>query len=484
MKVLCLNPPSKYSTNVARDLFYGCWCKGKRIAGQLFPPLNLLYVATVLKSEGHNVFVWDAQAERKDFTAVAKDIEKEKPEVLFIPTSTMNIKEDSALLHAYKKVNPGMITVAFGSHINFDPKQSLDFGGVDYGIAREPEAVIKNLINALGRNDPVDDIPGISYVKNEKLRINPPAPFIANLDDLPIPDRSYIEDFVYFSPLVKKIPWTNALTSRGCPGKCNFCTSPYFYGQSLRFRSAENVVAEMEYLLSLGYKEVFYRDETFTAHQPRLKKICELIIEKGIEISWLCNARIDTLNRNKETLALMKKAGCHLVKIGVESGSQTILDNIRKGIKVEDTIKVFRWMNEVGMESHAHMMLGCPGETKETVNQTIEFIKMIKPTTVTFNAFTLFPGTPMYEEIKAKVPTLDGAEHDTVREHSIGDHSEVYSELLEGEVGHAVRRAYKEFYLRPAYVWQTLKKMRSLDEFRRTVSAGLDVFSYATGEEE
>ena len=109
---------------------------------------------------------------------------------------------------------------------------------------------------------------------------------------------------------------------------------------------------------------------------------------------------------------------------------------------------------------------------------------MIKPTTVTFNAFTLFPGTPMYEEIKAKVPTLDGAEHDTIREHSIGDHSEVYSELSEGEVGFAVRRAYKEFYLRPAYVWQTLKKMRSLDEFRRTVSAGLDVFSYATGEEE
>ncbi len=484
MKVLCLNPPSKYSTNVARDLFYGCWCKGKRIAGQLFPPLNLLYVATVLKNEGHDVSVLDAQAERKDFTAVAKDIEKEKPEVLFIPTSTMNIKEDSALLQEYKKVNPGMITVAFGSHINFDPKQSLDLGGVDYGIAREPEAVIKNLVNALARGNPVDDILGISYIKNGKLRINPPAPFIANLDDLPVPDRSYIKDFVYFSPLVKKIPWTNALTSRGCPGKCNFCTSPYFYGQSLRFRSAESVVAEMEYLLSQGYKEVFYRDETFTAHQPRLKKICELILEKGINISWLCNARIDTLNRNKETLALMKKAGCHLVKIGVESGSQTILDNIRKGIKVEDTIKVFRWMNEVGMESHAHMMLGCPGETKETVNQTIEFIKMIKPTTVTFNAFTLFPGTPMYEEIKAKVPTLDGAEHDTIREHSVGDHSEVYSELSEEEVGSAVRRAYKEFYLRPAYVWQTVKKMRSFDEFRRTVSAGLDVFSYATGEEE
>ncbi len=483
MKILCLNPPSKYSANIARDLFYGCWCKGKRIAGQLFPPLNLLYVATVLKEDGHDVDVLDAQAERKDIAAVMNDIEQRKPELLFIPTSTMNIKEDSALLREYKKVNPGMITVAFGSHINFDPKQSLGYGGIDFGIAREPETAIKELANAIAKDCPVDSIKGISYIKNGKLHINPPAPFIQNLDDIPIPDRSYIKDFAYFSPLVKKVPWTNALTSRGCPGKCNFCTSPYFYGQSLRFRSAENVVKEMEYLLSLGYKEIFYRDETFTAHQPRLKQICELIMAKGIKISWLCNARIDTL-RNKETISLMKRAGCHLIKIGVESGSQLILDNIKKGIKVEDTIKVFKWMNDIGMESHAHMMLGCPGETEETIDQTIEFIKMIKPTTVTFNAFTLFPGTPMYEEIKAKSPELDGSQHDTLREHSIGDHSELYTELCEEKVGHAVRRAYREFYARPAYIWNTIKKLNSLDELRRTISAGLDVLSYAAGSEE
>ena len=367
----------------------------------------------------------------------------------------MNIKEDTELLKEYKKVNPKMVTVVFGSHINFDPKQSIEYGGIDFGIAREPEIVIKNLANTLEKKESVEKVKGISYIKNGKLQINPPEPYVQNLDDLPIPDRGYIKDFIYFSPLVKKIPWTSALTSRGCPGKCTFCTSPYFYGQLLRFRSAENVVKEIEYLLSLGYKEIFYRDETFTSHQPRLKQICETIIKKGIKFSWICNARIDTL-RDKQTIELMKKAGCHLIKIGVESGSQIILDNIKKGIKVEDTIKVFKWMNEVGMESHAHVMLGCPGETKETVEQTINFIKMINPTTVTFNGFTLFPGAPVYEEIKAKHPEIDASQHDTQKEHSTGDHSLLYSELTEEEVGKAVRRAYREFYLRPSYMLKIL----------------------------
>ncbi len=478
MKVMLLNPPSKHSSNVARDLFYGCWCKGKRIAGQDFPPLNLLYLSAILKKDGHDVIILDSQAEKKDLKAVKKDVDAKSPGVIIIPTSSMNIKEDSGVLKILKK-DSKCITMAFGSHTTFYPEQSLGFGGLDYAVQREPEYILKDFVNAYDKGEGYNQTKGIAYMKDGKCIVNENYGFIENLDDMPFPDREYIKDFIYFSPLIKKLPWTTALTSRGCPGRCNFCTTVPFYGHRLRFRSAKSVVDEMEEIKKMGYNEVFFRDETFTAHPRRLIEICRSILERKLKISWICNARIGNLN--KKNLRLMKKAGCHMIKIGVETGSQTILDNIKKEITVEQTRKTFRLMNRIGMESHAHMMLGCPGETWDTINETIKFIKEINPTTVTFNAFTLFPGAEIYEEMKKKHPEIEATDHDISKEHSIGFHSKLICSLSDEEVGQAIKKAYKAFYFRPSYVLKTLLRIRSLDEFRRIVSAGFDVLSFSRG---
>ncbi len=472
---MLLNPPSKYSSNVARDLFYGCWCKGKRIASQDFPPLNLLYLSAILKKDKHDVIILDSQAEKKDLTAVKEAVDSKKPEIIIIPTSSMNIKEDSELLNELKKNNK-CITIAFGSHTTFYPEQSLSFGGLDYAVQREPDYIIRDFVNAYSKGKNYNKTKGIAYMNKGKCIINKQYPFIEDLDELTFPDREYIKHFMYFSPLVKRLPWTTALTSRGCLGKCNFCTTVPFYGHKLRFRSAKNVVEEMEEIKKLGYNEVFFRDETFTAHSQRLIEICNIIIERKLDISWICNARIGNLS--EKNLRLMKKAGCHLIKLGVESGSQTILNNIKKGITVDMTKDTFRLMNKVGIESHAHMMLGCPGETWKSIDQTIKFIKEINPTTVTFNAFTLFPGAEIYEEVKKKYPDIDGTEHDTSKEHSVGFHSKWICDLSDEEVGKAIKKAYRSFYLRPSYIFKTLLRIRSLNDFRRIVSAGLDVFSY------
>jgi len=480
MKVLVMYPPSKYADNLARDLIYGCWCKGKRIANQKFPPITLLYIATMLRNSGHDVTLLESQAEKLSHEETRKRVSYLKPEVIIYPTSTMTIREDAEVMKQYKQ-DTGAIILSFGSHITFEPKQALTFGGMDYGIMREAEYIIRDVVNALRDGKDARKIKGICYLENGLVKINEPYPYIENLDELPFPDRSYIKDFAYFSPLVSKLPWTTAITSRGCPGRCTFCTSPAYYGRVLRFRSAKNVVDEMEYLAGLGYKAIFYRDETFTAHSTRLIEICNEIISRKINMSWICNARIGNLNR--ENLTLMKKAGCHYIKIGVESGVQSILDTVKKDIQVEKTIETFDLMNEIGIGNHAHMILGCPGETKETIKKTMEFINRIKPTTVTYNTFTAFPGTPHFDKIKLAHPEVDGTEHDASREHDFGYYSKMFCDLNDEELGKAVKQAYKEFYLRPSYILQTLKRIKSFDEFRRISTAGIDVLSYSTGKD-
>ncbi len=476
MRVMVLNPPSVYAKNVVRDLVYGCWCKGKRIASAQFPPLSLLYIASVLEREGHEIIFLDAQSEGKGLEEVKTIAAEKRPEVIIIPTSTMSFREDAKTLEILKEAS-GAKSLVFGSHVTFLPRISLEQEGIDYIVLREPEYIVRDFINALDGGKDAKKIRGIGYRSGKSVKINPEYPFIENLDDLSFPDRKYISRFMYFNPLVKKLRWTAAVTSRGCPGRCLFCSSPSFYGNTLRMRSPGSVIREMEEIVSLGYGEVFFRDETFTANRKRLTDVCNLMIERGLELSWICNARVGTVDR--DTLKLMKRAGCHLIKFGVESGSQKILDNINKGIRVGMTRKTFRWAHEVGMETHAHMMLGCIGETKDTIRKTMKFIKGIDPTTVTFGAFTPYPGTRIFEEVSKKRPEIgDGSSCDLSMLHTTGFYNSVFCDLTEKEIGDAVFNAYREFYLRPSYVMKRLMSIRSPVQLRRLLFAGMDVLSF------
>jgi radical SAM superfamily enzyme YgiQ (UPF0313 family) len=476
MRVMVLNPPSVYSKNVVRDLVYGCWCKGKRIASAQFPPLSLLYIASMLEKEGHDIIFLDAQTEGKSLAQVEEIASERRPEIIIMPTSTMSFREDAKTLELLKKAS-GAVSLVYGSHVTFLPKVSLGQKGIDYIAMREPEFIIRDFVNAMGKGTGHEKVNGIGYRKGGKAVINPPYPFIQNLDDLPFPDRRHISKFTYFNPLVKRIHWTAAMTSRGCPGRCLFCSSPNFYGNTLRMRSAKNVVDELEDIRGLGYEEVFFRDETFTAHRKRVEEICNLMIERGLNLTWICNARVDTVD--KELLTLMKKAGCHLIKFGVESGVQQILDNINKMIRVEMTRKTFRWAHEVGMETHAHMMLGCIGETKETIKKTMKFIKQLDPTTVTFGAFTPYPGTKIFDIVTKEKPEIgDGSSCDLSKLHTSGFYNYVFCDLTENEIGEAVFNAYRQFYLRPSYIIKRLMSVRSPTQMRRLIFAGLEVLSF------
>jgi anaerobic magnesium-protoporphyrin IX monomethyl ester cyclase len=479
LRVLVLNPPSRQTENVIRDVLYGCWCNGKRIGGGTVPPFGLLSMATAIRDAGFEVTFLDAMGEHLPLRFVVdKAIEYD---VVVCSTSTMTVNEDCMTLQELKQANPALRSAIFGSHATFMPEHTLAKGGVDFIIRQEPEFAVRDLLRAMAKNDGSEfRALGIGYKDAEGQSVmTADYPFIENLDDLPIPDVDMLPKNVeWFNPIVRQMPYVTTFASRGCPAKCTFCTAPYFYGANIRYKSVDRMVAETKYYLSKGFKELYFRDETFTANKAFVMAYCQRIIDEGLKFTWIANARVVTVD--EEMLLLMKKAGCHLVKFGVESGVQELLDNVRKGIRLEDTRKAFKLMHQVGIDSHAHMMLGIPGETEATIDQTLRFIKEIDPTTVTFGICTPYPGTPLYDEVAKVHPEIrDGSDSDLGALHKKGLFNSLYTELESDSLEGAIKRAYREFYARPKYIMESIGRIKSTQDVKRVLKAGTKVLDFA-----
>ncbi len=484
MRVLVLNPPSTQAKNVVRDTLYGCWCKGRRIGGLNPPPLNLVSVATVVRDAGHETRFWDAAIEGHTLADVVN--EAEGFDAVITSTSTMTFREDASVLEAIREKNPDVLTFIFGSQSTYMSESAVNHHGVDIAVRREPEFIIRDVLDAYTDYDSEAwrGIKGIT-IKSKRFDpesetiVNPDYPYIEPLDLIPIPDRGmFPKNIDYFLPIVKRMPYTTMITSRGCPALCAFCTAPTFHGKQARTNSAERIIEELEQIVALGYKEIFFRDETFTAYKERNWKVCEAILERNLDLTWICNARVDMID--KETMALMKRAGCHYIKFGVESGDQRILDNIRKGTLVEQAINTFGWAHEVGVDTHAHFMIGNPGDSAETVEKTIEHAIRIDATTASFAISTPYPGTPMFDEVAKLNPDIaDGSQSELSGVHHQAFYTETYCDLTPEQIKKYQVKAYRAFYLRPTYLARWIGRMRSIDEFRRLTLAGSNVLGFA-----
>lgn len=483
MKSVLIIPPSKHSKNVARDLVYGCWCKGKRIAGIQFPPVSQLIVVTTLNNAGHNCDLLDAAALGYSIDKLIKATKEYK--FLIILTSTMTINEDAELLTQIKKVNPEAISIVYGAHPTFMPKYTLCKPGIDIIVQREPEFIIRDLISCFKTaNESFKSVKGIGFRQGEEIIINEPYPFIENLDDLPIPDRTLLSKNVdYFNPVVKRMPFTTMFTSRGCPGRCTYCTSPPFYGTTYRVKSATKVLEELEAVANLGYKEVFFRDEMFTADKERVMQTCEGILSKKLDLTWIASTRVGAID--DEMAKMLKKSGCHMLRFGVESGVQEILNTVKKGIKVEQTIKDFELTHKYKIDTHAHCMIGMPGETEDTIKQSLDFVKKIDPTIVTFGICTPYPGTQLFDLVLEKHPEVgDASDCDLSKLHTNSYYNEVYTNLTNEQLNRWIKKIYREFYFRPMYLIKWLHRVDSFEEFKRLSMAAAQVidFSFFSGE--
>jgi anaerobic magnesium-protoporphyrin IX monomethyl ester cyclase len=480
-KVLVLNPCSKLTKNVVRDIIYGCWCAGRRIGGATTPPFEQLLIATILQAAGYETRFIDASAERMSIEDVKAVVDEYR--VVISSTSSMTIGEDAAYLAELKRVNPALITILYGSHATFMPKHTLGKDGVDIAIQRDPTNVIEELVTSIIEGQEWQSLVGVAYCNSQgDVVVNESSNGRAkdkNFNTLPMIDTDFLPENVdYFNPLVRRLPYITVSSSAGCPALCEFCTAPFFHGTKLRMRTAENTVDEMAHFVSKGFKEIYFRDETFTASRKRVVDICHLILEQGLDVTWICNARIGTLD--EELLQLMMRAGCHTIKIGVESGNQKILDRVVKGIRVEDTVSTFKILNKVGMKSHGHFMLGMPGETMETACDTIEFARKICPTTATFGVCEPYPGTPLYDEVVKKAPELrDGSDIDLKKLHVTGSFNHYYCDLNNEQLTKLIKQAYRRFYFNFPYIKRTVKSLRSKHELRNAMIAATNLFRFS-----
>ncbi len=361
----------------------------------LYPPLGIGYIDAILKENGYSPKVIDL-----GFDPELKQIEKIKEEgaIYGFSSTTAQFAFAKNVAEKIKKNDPDGKIIFGGAHATVVPEQVLEDENIDVAILGEGEYTFLELVQKIESGKPINDLKGIYYKENGRKIQTRERPFIENLDDLPFPEQGDFDVEEYFK--LKGFRELSIITSRGCPGNCKFCqpTVRRMFGKKLRYRSARNVVDEIEDLIDKFRLDMLViSDDTFVSNKKRVEDICNEIIERDIQILWRVQTRV---GMKKETLKLMKKSGCFLVALGVESGSQEMLNCMGKGITIEKIKDTFKTCREVGILAHAFLMVGYPGETKETIQQTFDIIKDIKPLTTRVAIATPYPGTYLYDLAK------------------------------------------------------------------------------------
>lgn len=467
MRALFVNPPLPGNRGLVRDLMHGCWCGGRRVGGIEFPPVPLAQMATMLLREGIPARIADAPAEGLSESEVAARLSPE--DLLICVSSPLSAEIDVPFLRRMRS-NTGAHTVLLGAFPTFQPAEALARDGIDYIVCGEPETALSGLCRSLTDGGyRFGEIPGVGRRRGGVVELPETTGPSPDLDSLPVPDRKLLPDSRrYFNPVVRHRRFTTMFTSRGCFGRCTFCSSPGFFGGRARYRSAESVISELRVVRDEGYREVFFRDELFTGDRRRLFRICSEISRLGIRIEWICSTRVDMID--EEAARAMRSAGCHLVRMGVESGSQPVLDRIRKGISVADTVAAFEACRKSGLSTHSHTMVGLPGESPADFQETIRLIREIRPTYFTMSICTPFPGTELYGDLErncgVRSSTYIGknALHGL---HSAPVHNHLFSGIPSAELERCLRSAYREFYLNWKYVGRQMLSIGSPGELIR-----------------
>jgi anaerobic magnesium-protoporphyrin IX monomethyl ester cyclase len=369
-----------------------------KATGVLFPPLGLLYIAAYAEKEGHQVAVRDLAVRGKK-----EEVDFKKYDMVGISTDTTRHRQ--ALQLAKKAKAYGCTVVMGGPHPGYVDEEILSTQRVDFIVRGEGEVTFSELVAALEKkNGPFDSIQGISFFSNGKLVRTPPRPFIDNLDSLPFPARHLIRIDNYQRTKIGDRPITPLITSRGCPYQCVFCASSHFWGTKVRVRSVASVLKELEEIYhQYHFNAVAFVDDTFNLIPKRVIEICHGIIDKKLDLWWWCLSRIDLLLKNQDMVHEMVRAGAKSVFIGVESSSPKTLEELRKGIDVEETVRTVEMLKRNNLEIHASYILGGLNDTVETIHDTIRFAKRLDTNVAQFAILTPYPGTAIYQQVKDRI---------------------------------------------------------------------------------
>ena len=425
----------------------------------VYPPLGIAYVASALEKFGHEVHILDSRALNLTAGETKKHIERINPDVVGTTCMSSTIRGSLEVLCLAKEVSRDIVTVIGGPQLFIYPKETISYDFVDFGVAGEGEIVMPELLKALEGRKRFKEIDGLVYKENG-IKFTPAKRCVRDLDSLPFPARHLLPNYKYFS-ILSDHPFTTLITSRGCPFKCGYCFRKKL-DRIVRYRSAENVVDEIEHCLEKwGFREIWFYDDTFTMNEKHAVQICKEITDRGLDFKWEAVTRVDRVNR--ELLKLMKEAGCKRIRYGIESGDQETLDVMKKGITTEQIEKATEWTREAGMENFCFFMIGYPNENSEKIKKTIDFAKNLNIDWAMFSNVVPYPATDLFE-LAHKSGLLKDREY--WRRFTLGETEERIPYEFPGMNGW-VKKAYTSFYLRPKFIAETLTKIRSFREVKK-----------------
>jgi anaerobic magnesium-protoporphyrin IX monomethyl ester cyclase len=355
------------------------------------PRLGLPIIGAALVEQGHDVAIYVADLNPIDWGDV------NSADIVGFSTTTSTVTQ--AYDYADDLRGRGIPTIIGGAHVTFMADEGLQHA--DYVARGEGgEQLMLELIDALQGRRTFDSILGLSYHQGETVRHNPLRPPVADLDSLPFADLALIKGN-------GRMRQTPIMTSWGCPFDCNFCSVTAMFGKKYRVRSAENIVAELK---QKQPKRVFFYDDNFAANRKRLKTLLQMIIDEGLQFSWSAQVRTDVA-RDPELLELMRRAGCWMVYLGLESINQSTLDSYAKSQSVEDIVFAVKTLHEAGIKAHGMFVLGADSDTKGVVRNTVDFALKHKIDTVMLNILTPLPGTPFFDDMDGQGRIFDKRWH-------------------------------------------------------------------------
>lgn len=374
------------------------WQRFQKSLGMgLSPVLGLGYIAAAAEKAGHQVKILDLTVEPSTEISLNQLISDFKPELVGLYLTNITILKGVTVAQTIKKSFSKVPIAIGGPSIDLLPFETLNHHCFDFGLQGEADYTFVDLLNYL-QGKQKEKPQGFVYRENNEIKIHGRPPYILNLDTLPFPARHLYQGH-YMHIAAKKEPFASMMTSRGCPMRCGFCSKAPHWNR-LRAMSAKKVVEEFKLLYQTGIKEVNVYDDTFTFLRQRTIDICKGIIAAKINILWACRTRVDVVD--EELLDYLKKAGCYRLHIGVESGSNQILKLMDKRITKEQVLASSKLIKKFGFEIVGYFMLGYPGETIKTLEETREIIKTMPTDYIELNTFFPLPSSPVYQEILNK----------------------------------------------------------------------------------
>ena len=409
------------------------------------------YAAAVLRQRNHEVFLRDYQTEKSSFETVSKDVSSFLPDIIVISTTNATIFDDIEFIKSVKKIHPCEFILK--GAIFFDTPlsllETLDLSDVNYLIGGEIDTVIGNLVDCIvDDKDSLDDVAGIIYKKDGAFRKTNFKKWCDNLDEIPFPARDLMKNELYPRPDTGE-PMATIQVSRGCPARCTYCLTPIISGNSARKRSVENIFAEIkECYYQYGIRNFFFKADTFTIDAKWAAELCDMIINSELhgKIEFTVNSRVKPLEY--DLLEKLKKAGCFMLAVGFESGSNETLRKIKKGTTREDNLRAAKLIKKSGLPLFGFFMIGFPWETRQDIIDTLEFVLELDPDFIEVHIAMPYYGTELYNQCK-EYNTITSASwgNDYFSPNTIGTQSVPIKEVIE------LKNKYlMKFYLRPGYI--------------------------------